>query len=194
MLKPKFFKKNQRMKFLSVFTLGLLAFSLLPDFFVPTTQVEAANSKVWTFQATNPSGGPTGGTTNSITDNTATITNGIYYWKVPHDGNYDINVLGANHVSYSGANMKGTFSLTSGQILKVLVGQQHITSGGVGGTFVTQNDNTPLIVAGGGGRRNSASLTTTGTSMSYGSSWTGTDVVVWVMGVFWWNPEEWRTS
>ena len=55
-----------------------------------------------------------------------------------------------------GARMKGDFSVTPGQILKVLVGQQggNMTSyrsgGGGGGTFVVTNANAPLVIAGGG--------------------------------------------
>lgn len=59
-----------------------------------------------------------------------------------------------------GARMKGTFAVTGGQVLKVLVGgkglnaadtsQQAGGSGG-GGTFITYSNNSPLIVAGAGG-------------------------------------------
>ena len=58
-----------------------------------------------------------------------------------------------------GANMTGTFTVTPGQILTVLVGQQGGGSsgtagaGGGGGSFVTDNSNTPMIIAGGGGGR-----------------------------------------
>ncbi|MES2285246.1 MAG: glycine-rich protein [Bacteroidota bacterium] len=54
-----------------------------------------------------------------------------------------------------GARMKGTFAVTPGQVLKILVGQQgefgSNDGGGGGGTFVTDNSNVPLIIAGGGG-------------------------------------------
>lgn len=55
-----------------------------------------------------------------------------------------------------GAIMIGTFSVTPGQVLNILVGEQpSLTTGtgngGGGGTFVTDNTNSPLIVAGGGG-------------------------------------------
>ncbi|HKO54100.1 MAG TPA: hypothetical protein VJV79_40605 [Polyangiaceae bacterium] len=88
-----------------------------------------------------------------------------------------------------GARMMGTFAVSGGTTLKVLVGgrginatdtsQQAGGSGG-GGTFVTTSTNTPLIVAGGGGGAvNSlsvqyqgaglnASITTAGTSDSAG--------------------------
>ena len=53
--------------------------------------------------------------------------------------------------------MIGTFSLTKGEIIQILVGQEgginndSVTSGGVGGLFVVRGSNTPLIIAGGGG-------------------------------------------
>ncbi|KAI8513014.1 hypothetical protein Bbelb_096530 [Branchiostoma belcheri] len=56
-----------------------------------------------------------------------------------------------------GAWMGGTFHLTKGEELKVLVGQEGaetaagLSAGGGGGTFVTRFNNTPLIIAGGGG-------------------------------------------
>ncbi|MBV9986501.1 MAG: HYR domain-containing protein, partial [Chitinophagaceae bacterium] len=57
-----------------------------------------------------------------------------------------------------GASMQGTFKVTPGQVLKVLVGaagglrQLNSTgAGGGGGSFVTTNANAPLIIAGGGG-------------------------------------------
>ncbi len=55
-----------------------------------------------------------------------------------------------------GASMQGDFTVTPGQVLRILVGGQgaiynsYNYSGG-GGTFVTDNANQPLIVAGGGG-------------------------------------------
>jgi len=55
-----------------------------------------------------------------------------------------------------GARMRGTFSVSPGDVLAILVGQQggsgpgRSASGG-GGTFVADGSNNPLIVAGGGG-------------------------------------------
>ncbi len=111
-----------------------------------------------------------------------TVANGIQTWTVPKTGTYRIEVWGAAGANgctscnavrdYSGsgprsggngARMRGEFSLTQGQVLKILVGQvgskegldggtySHQPGGGGGGTFVTLQDNTPLIVAGGGG-------------------------------------------
>ena len=58
-----------------------------------------------------------------------------------------------------GAKIIGSFKLSRGTQIKILVGQEGGTSitfadrpgGGGGGTFVTLFDNTPLIIAGGGG-------------------------------------------
>lgn len=54
-----------------------------------------------------------------------------------------------------GARMTGTFAVTPGQVLQILVGGQGGTGsqqgGGGGGTFVVASGNTPLVVAGGGG-------------------------------------------
>ena len=93
-------------------------------------------------------------------------TQGIQEWTVPQTGTYTIEVWGAeggNHTYNNsatpgkGTRMKGTFSLSSGQKLMVLVGQEGLTAryvgGGGGGTFVWVDGETsaPLIVAGGGG-------------------------------------------
>ena len=102
--------------------------------------------------------------------------NGIQIWRVPATGDYTIEAAGGqggNHL-YTldpedgglGAIMEGTFALTEGQILHILVGQQggqsnegsntnfdNAAPGGGGGTFVwdPSDDALPLIAAGGGG-------------------------------------------
>jgi hypothetical protein len=95
-------------------------------------------------------------------------TQGIQLWTVPATGNYIITARGAQGggTSYGdgragglGAVMVGTFNLTQGQKIKILVGQMggvqsnysSYGGGGGGGTFVATQDNIPLIVAGGGG-------------------------------------------
>ena len=97
------------------------------------------------------------------------VTNGIQYWTVPETGTYTIEVWGARG-GYSGYNtsvygkgtkMKSNHNLTSGEIIKILIGQpgsvnastnyQYNSSGG-GGSFVWKSDaSLPLVVAGGGG-------------------------------------------
>ncbi|MEI6765199.1 MAG: hypothetical protein WCM76_06120 [Bacteroidota bacterium] len=58
-----------------------------------------------------------------------------------------------------GARMKGTFTVTPGETIKVLVGQKggekivsnQLGGGGGGGSFVTRNNNIAMLIAGGGG-------------------------------------------
>ena len=82
---------------------------------------------------------------NAVTIN----TQGIQEWTVPQTGSYIIEVWGAEggsstgypHTGGKGARMKGTFTLSQGAVLKILVGQKgddvRCTPGGGGGTFVT---------------------------------------------------------
>lgn len=105
----------------------------------------------------------------SWTQNTSYLnmtTQGIQLWTVPQTGNYTITCVGARggsgptYTGGYGTSCIGTFSLTRGNVLQILVGQLGQNRNGVGqntcegagggGTFVAQN-NTPLIVAGGGG-------------------------------------------
>ena len=98
---------------------------------------------------------------------------GIQEWTVPLTGSYRIEAYGAKGGSTSsyrggyGARMRGDFTLTQGEIIQILVGQegvlgqhsqnaaQHLCGGG-GGTFVIKtpyNSSTSsiLVIAGGGG-------------------------------------------
>jgi hypothetical protein len=110
-------------------------------------------------------------------------SNGIQLWTVPKTGSYSIEVWGAqggngpggNYFGGFGARMKGTFSLVSGDVLKILVGQMGGQSYGGGGgmTAVATSTNTPLIVAGGGnttspwsGTVRNATTSTSGVSSS----------------------------
>jgi hypothetical protein len=87
--------------------------------------------------------------------------------KGAEGGNY---ISSPNARAGLGASMTGTFSVTPGNQLKILIGGS--TPGwnnGGGGTFVTDVSNNPLIVAGGGGgssagRDNAAKHGQTGTS------------------------------
>ena len=88
---------------------------------------------------------------------------GIQRWKVPATGTYEIIAAGAQGgtsvtVGGKGAKMIGTFSLTQGEIISILVGQEGgvnstgCNAGGGGGSFVWMTgDSTLLIAAGGGG-------------------------------------------
>lgn len=89
-----------------------------------------------------------------------TSSSGIISWKVPATASYSFEIWGArggngasnNYLGGYGARMKGTFSLTMGDIIKILIGQMGGADygGGGGGTFVAYANNVPLIVAGGG--------------------------------------------
>ncbi|MDP1800278.1 MAG: gliding motility-associated C-terminal domain-containing protein [Bacteroidota bacterium] len=96
-----------------------------------------------------------------------------------------INILargaqGGKHASSTfspglGAGMRGTFIVTPGQTLKVLVGEcPSITTGGGngggGGSFVTTLANVPMIIAGGGG---GSCLTTSSTARDGNVTTTG---------------------
>ncbi|MEC8423698.1 MAG: hypothetical protein VX000_07965, partial [Myxococcota bacterium] len=93
-----------------------------------------------------------------------TVTAGIQYWTVPATGAYEVTAAGAQggrntdhgHDGGAGAEMVGTFSLTAGDTLAILVGQRGGDStdaaGGGGGSFVyNQTTGTLLVAAGGGG-------------------------------------------
>ena len=100
-------------------------------------------------------------------DGQVTLSSGIQHWTVPYTGEYKIEAVGAaggygtdsNNGKYRGrgARMIGTFNLSKGEIIQILVGQEgginsaKKRSGGGGGTFVVRGSNTPLIIAGGGG-------------------------------------------
>ena len=72
--------------------------------------------------------------------------------------------------------MIGTFRLSKGETIQILVGQegginrQSSSSGGGGGTFVVRASNTPLIIAGGGGGIESAYSRHTGCDASTSTS------------------------
>ena len=105
-------------------------------------------------------------------DGQVTVVSGIQRWTVPYTGDYEIEAIGAaggyekasksRQYRGGGGRMIGTFHLSKGETIQILVGQQggnnskHITSGGGGGTFVVRASNTPLIIAGGGGGLNGA--------------------------------------
>ena len=98
-------------------------------------------------------------------------TQGIQEWTVPASGTYRIEAWGAKggngtdpyaggigqNSPGKGAYLAGSFALTSGELIKILVGQVGESAsgdgggGGGGGTFVIKGSTTPLVVAGGGG-------------------------------------------
>ena len=93
-----------------------------------------------------------------------TVTGGIQTWTVPTTGTYLIEGYGAqgasgdsSYVGGLGAYMSGEFSLTVGDVLTIIVGQEGSgqssgsNGGGGGGSFVLNSSGTPLLIAGGGG-------------------------------------------
>jgi hypothetical protein len=118
-------------------------------------------------------------------------TQGIQEWKVPATGSYTIQVAGASGASgtnntYPGGTgtiMTGTFSLTEGEVLKILVGQAGFASGsyaggGGGGSFVVRSPYNTLasciIAAGGGGGGASSSSGTDGYGVNASTGTVGT--------------------
>ena len=103
-------------------------------------------------------------------DGQVTLSSGIQQWTVPYTGQYRIEAVGSaggydgnqkrkrcKRYRGRGARMVGTFNLSQGEIIQILVGQEGgirhngSSSGGGGGTFVVRESDTPLTVAGGGG-------------------------------------------
>ena len=121
------------------------------------------------------SNGPTGisGYKGTTLQGKVRIENGFQLWTVPLSGSYVIEAWGASGAEGrqsdkvsavtrpggKGAYVKGTFNLTRGKELKILVGQRGsrgetgspLPGGGGGGTFITSSADAPLIIAGGGG-------------------------------------------
>lgn len=110
--------------------------------------------------------------------NTRGAQGGIIIWTVPRTGTYTIDAYGAqggrggyyNIDGAAGARIKGDFSLTMGQKLALVVGQQgrgdqgsNWGGGGGGGSFVWVDGQTiPMLVAGGGGGGGQGSNATAG--------------------------------
>ena len=119
-------------------------------------------------------------------DGQVTLHSGIQQWTVPYTGDYRIEAIGAaggydtesNGGIYRGrgARMKGTFRLSKGETIHILVGQEGgintvgSAAGGGGGTFVVRGSSTPLIVAGGGGGVDFSKSRYTGCDASAGTA------------------------
>jgi hypothetical protein len=125
-----------------------------------------------------------------------TVNAGVQLWTVPVTAAYRVQAIGAKGFGTNGgrgASISGDFTLTAGQVLKILVGQQGAPPispgtnqyGGGGGSFVTYTNNVPLLVAGGGG--GSWALTYTGladgTVAINGNAGTGLGAVVGAGGI-----------
>ena len=94
------------------------------------------------------------------------VTSGIQIWTVPTSGSYTITAAGAKGgrgyqgVGGIGSSITGTFSLTQGAKLRIIVGQSgtdnaSLNGGGGGGSFVQNNSDLNatgiFVIAGGGG-------------------------------------------
>ena len=93
------------------------------------------------------------------------VTSGIQYWTVPKTGSYTITAAGAQGGTFGsrptigGALIAGTFALTLGEVVRILVGQQgaavnNFYGSGGGGSFVVRtpfNTNGSILVIAGGG-------------------------------------------
>jgi hypothetical protein len=141
--------------------------------------------------------GLTGSGTGTWKNNTEffNTSSGIQLWTVPQDGTYRIEAWGAQGTGFGGLNggfgarMRGDFTLTAGEIIRILVGQQsnptsgrvNLSSPGGGGSFVVRDpystNQSILVIAGGGGgtgnERPSTSNATTSTSGQTGSHGSG---------------------
>ena len=140
----------------------------------PQSTTSAVSGTVYTFTNCGATGvnGPTQSQVNSTYSSGNTLygdviinTQGIQEWTVPATGSYTIEAFGAeggngysnSSIGGRGARMKGTFSLSQGQVIMIIVGQMGGTAqyvgGGGGGSFVWISGITsnPIIAAGGGG-------------------------------------------
>ena len=115
-------------------------------------------------------GGLSGGETSQWKNDTNffNTSNGVQYWTVPTDGTYRIRAEGARGAyprgGGYGANMRGDFSLTEGEVVRMVIGVTGnqgghpwggTHGGGGGGTYVVRSpynsNGNILVVAGAGG-------------------------------------------
>jgi len=179
-----------------------LVFKLsLVFFFALTTNSVAQLSYTFTTAGATGSAGPTQLQTNTAyaltnLNGSVTVNGGIQSWTVPVTAAYRVQAIGAKGFGTHGgrgASISGDFTLTAGQVLKILVGQQGAPPispgtnqyGGGGGSFVTYTNNVPLLVAGGGGGSWALAYTglADGTVAINGNAGTGLGAVVGAGGV-----------
>jgi hypothetical protein len=87
------------------------------------------------------------------------VTSGIILWTVPETATYRITAEGAQGqsggTSNRGASIRGDFSLTVGQKLRIVVGQSPNSTAGGGGSYVVRETGSTnadiFVIAGGGG-------------------------------------------
>jgi len=167
----------------TVFTIKQPVLNLALGSFLFCLSVQA---QVITYSFTNCGAtgaqGPSQGLVNTayaatnLNGSVSVVTQGIQQWTVPASGVYRIETYGAQGgPSWGlGAYMSGDFTLTAGQVLRIVVGQagasQNGSHGSGGGGSYVAIGSTPLIVAGGGGGRGASS--TVVQSFSHGSTLT----------------------
>ena len=129
----------------------------------------ASGTRNFTNCSATGTNGPTQSNCNTAYASTdlngeVSVSNGIQSWIVPANATYTIVAYGAQGGGPQGglgAKISGQFTLSAGEVIKILVGQQgekedtydRNASGG-GGTFVTKsphNDNNSILVIAGGG-------------------------------------------
>lgn len=115
-----------------------------------------------TCGATGQSGPTSCAYTGTTLEGEVTVSGGKQKWVVPADGDYRIEAWGAQgHSADSrydggkGARIRGDFTLKSGDVLYIAVGQEArgngCSGGGGGASWVVDSSNAPLVIAGGGG-------------------------------------------
>lgn len=160
--------------------LSLLATTLLPQ--AQASDLYSFSSMMFTNCGATGQNGPTliqcaNNTYSAQSWTTSTsnfnVVSGIQYWTVPASGNYTITAAGAKGGGTGGglgAIETGTFTLTQGSVIRILVGQSGAGSSmgsGGGGTFVVAapyntNESILIIAGGGGGYAYSACTANTG--------------------------------
>jgi hypothetical protein len=161
-------------------------------FLIWSHRLQAQQSYTFTPAGATGSLGPTQTQVNSAYLSTnlsgaVSVASGIQSWTVPVTGGYRIEARGAQGggpFGGMGAVMTGDFTLTAGQVIKVLVGQMGESYGsdrnigGGGGSFVVVGSNTILVIAGGGGAARAAYSEPEGTTSATGQdgAFTGTTI------------------
>jgi hypothetical protein len=112
------------------------------------------------------------------------VLNGIQLWTVPETATYRIEAAGAGAWNYRqggyGARIRGTFALTQGEVIRILVGQEPTPGGegsqggAAGGSFVTKSPHNTngsiLVIAGGGGGGHQGGLQSNSNGNASGTS------------------------
>ena len=119
-----------------------------------------------------------------LTSNFNITTQGIQQWTVPVTGLYEITAAGARGGGSnpgSGRIVKGRVLLNVNEVLRIIVGQEGVVSGGSsltggggGGSFVATSSNVALVVGGGGGGSADSGAGSAGSTTTCGITGTNT--------------------